>query len=342
MYLHPNAQNHLAFNAEARADDSVAALCFELPLGDSGALPEWIEIIPAGSTVRGRDNRSWQNPDPRAVISETQSRRVDVVVDWEHSTELKAPHGDAAPAAGWLTDWDLRAGAIWARVQWTESGGKSVSSREYRYLSAVFKYNPATGEIRFIKSVGLTNSPNLYVSALNRENQPKAPEETTMDLAKILAALRLSADASADQILTAINQIQQERDTALNQSKTPDLSLFVPRGDYDAALARASNAEQALADRDATALNQQIDTAINQALESGKITPGTAEYHRQQCGTEGGLERFRQFVDAAPAIAPPSKLPATPPSGGETALNREQTQIAGIFGNTAEDLENYS
>lgn len=127
----------------------------------------------------------------------------------------------------------------------------------------------------------------------------------------------------------------------MNRADNPSLEKFVPRADFDAALAKASNAEQALAAIKAEQLDVAVNSAITQALQDGKITPATAEYHKAQCRQEGGLERFTAYCAAAPVIAGGSGLEGKKVDGESKALNAEQQQIATMFGNTVEDLEKY-
>lgn len=339
MYGHPNLTTAMC---AALAPRESMALCFELPA--DGSAPEWVELIPAGPEVVGRDGRRWLFDRPEQVVAASLDGSRDIPLDWEHATELRAPKGETAPAAAWIAQLEVRDGALWGRVEWTERGRQSVAAREYRYLSPVFQFERESKRIARLTSAGLTNSPNLHLTALNRgSNDPKA-EETTMTLPELIRkALGLGEDATVEQAATAINQMKQDRDTALNRAESPSLDKFVPRADYDAALERASNAEKALADKDAAALDADIETAINQALEDGKITPATVEYHKAQCRAEGGLDRFREYVKAAPVIADASGLDGKKPEGEDQgkALNAEQAKIAAMFGNSADDLAKY-
>lgn len=344
MYGHPQ----LAI-AMCQALDPVEglALCFELP--DDGSVPEWIELIPAGERVAGIDGREWINDKPEGVLDyfqALQSRGRDLPIDWEHSTELKAPKGEQAPAAAWGKELQIRdGGAIWARVDWNESGRNSVASREYRYISPVLLFERNTGRIVGIRSVGLTNNPNLHLTALNREVTPASTDdkETDMKLSEaIRKALNLAEDATEEQAIAAINQMQSDRDTALNQAQQPPLDKFVPRADYDTALNRASTAEQKLQEKEKADQEAEIETAINQALQDGKITPATVEYHKAACREEGGLERFQEYVKAAPTVGDDTNLDDKNPGKQDKALNAEQEKVASMFGNTAEDLSKYA
>ena len=325
-----------------------------IDMGDS--LPERVQLIPAGAVV-GRDGRQWVLDDPQAVIDRFVEQGTELPVDIEHSTELRAPKGEPAPAAGWVHQLEVIDGAIWGAVNWNETGRDLVGGKQYRYLSPVILYNPGDGSIKGLTSVALTNRPNLHLPALNfsePENTGSvpfgrgpannkggmAPEEQPM-LKAVLAALGLPEDATEATAVNAVKELNTKLASAMNAQ--PSLEKFVPRADYDQALTRATNAEQQLTTIQKEKLDSEIETAINAALAAGKITPATVDYHRAQCRQEGGLERFAAFVAAAPAIGDPSGLDGKElPGAGTKALNAEQARIAAMFGNTAEDLAKYA
>lgn len=315
-----------------------AALNFEI---SSGTLPEWIEIIPAGQVITGRDGRTWKNSNPQRIAQAFDANQVDIPGDIEHATELKAPNGDAAPAIAWVKELQIRDGAIWGRVEWTEDGQELVTEKKYRYISPVFKYEKGSMEIAQITSFGLTNNPNLFLTALN---QAQTQPEDTMDLKKLAQALGLPENASFEDVLAATNQMKSEHQTALNQAQNPSLDKFVPRADYATMEQRALNAEQSLADNQAKAMNTEIEQTIDQALKDGKIAPSTVDYHKAACQQEGGLERFKDYVQRAPVIADESGLDGKDIGAGsqDKALNAEEKQIAAMFGNSEEDITKYA
>lgn len=302
------------------------ALCFEL----SADVPEWVEVLPPGPSVVGRDGRTWSY-NAAEVMANTQahSKGADLPFDYLHATELKAPLGDDAPASGWAREYRVsERGALEARVDWTAKARNSISEREYRYLSPVFSYDP-TGRIHRFSSFGLTNKPNLLIKALNAEQVPSM-ENNPMLAAAIRAALGLPENATEEQAVAAIQALKDAKETALNSEKTPSLALYVPRADYSNLEKRALNAEEALAQRDKNQLETAINTEIETALKTGKITPATKDYHVKACNQEGGLERFREFVKAAPSVTDPllsDELPKT-----TTALNSEQKDAARLLG----------
>lgn len=336
MYIPPHADT-IALCAALHARAELVALNVELDIANGA--PEWVELIPAGPFVVGRDGRRWLFDQPDAVITNSM-HGTDLPLDWEHSTEIKAKDGEPAPAAAWITSLENRSGALWGRLSWTDRGRASVTSREYRYLSPVFLFEKATQRIQRLKSAGLTNSPNLQLPALNRQ------EETPVKFPQpILAALALAADSTEEQVLTAINAMKSDRDISLNRANNPPappLDKFVPRADFDVALNRATTAEQKLGEVQQKAKDAEIETEISTALKAGKITPATAEYHKAQCRAEGGLERFREFVKAAPAVADPSRLDEQQADATSVAsLNAEEKKVSAMFGNSAEDLQKY-
>lgn len=323
------------------------ALCFELPT--DGDIPEWVPLIPVG-LVEGRDERKWQNNQPDQVILNTKASNREQPLDYEHATELKAPKGEEAPAAGWFSAYRVNAGHIEGRLQLTPRGLQSVQNREYRYLSPVFRYD-AQGNVYDIRSAGLTNTPNLLLPALNQEhphhlntNPNHNQENSAMDLAQLLAALATALNCeinTPEDVLEAIKKQSADLQTAQNREVQPDLTKFVPMDTHNAALQRATNAEQQLADNLKTARNAEIDAALIAAIEAGKIAPASEEFYRTACNAEGGLDQFRAFIESAPSIAQGSGLGGKKPNEPATALNAEQKKIDDAFGNSAEDIAKF-
>lgn len=310
------------------------ALCFEL----SADVPEWVEVLPPGPQVTGRDGRSWTY-DAQQVLAQTLAhvQGADLPFDILHSTELKAPKGEEAPAAGWAREYRINErGAVEARAEWTTKARNSISEREYRYLSPVFVYDDS-GRIHRFTSFGLTNKPNLTLTALNTEN-PTLENHPMLLPEAIRAALGLPENATEADALAAITSLKADKETALNSERAPSLNLYVPREDYNALEKRANNAEQQLVQRDKDALATAINGEIEAALKAGKITPATKAYHVAACQEQGGLERFREYVKAAPSVTAPvlsDELPKT-----TSALNSEQKEAARMLGYTDSEYLN--
>ena len=299
----------------------------------SGQAPEWIPLVPAGQVV-GRDGREWVNDCPQLVLDAFAAGGADLPLDLEHATELKAPQGEPAPAVGWIQELQVRDGQIWGRVEWTDAGRNAVESRAYRYVSPVFVFERASKRVVALTSVGLTNRPNLFLQALNGQ-------EDRMTLEELLAALGLPKGTTFEAALAHIGKLKGDLVTATNAAASPSLDKFVPRADFDTVLARATNAEASL-----TALNQQakdkdIKAAIEKALAEGKITPATVDYHKAQCALEGGLERFAEYCKAAPVIVDPSTMDKKQPGEG-AVIDDVQRAVNAMMGIDDETFKKYN
>lgn len=296
---------------------SYLAINFSLT-GDDG-LPGKLELIPAGE-FSGLDGRSWNNAFPDTVIARTQTVGRDIPIDIEHATELKAPKGESAPAQGWirLDDLEVIDGAIWGTVEWNNSGRALLGDKAYRYYSPAFLFDDQ-GEVRAIKSVGLTNTQNLsQLPALNSQ-QPQGGADDMSLPAAIRQALGLKEDANEADAVQAIGTLKTEHQVALNRAETPDPDKFVTKADYELALNRATTAETALkAVRD-----QEIAAEIDAAVKAGKVAPASKDYHLAICQQEGGLEKFREFIKSAPVLVGPQGV-----GGKKLEGDQEQSKLS--------------
>lgn len=294
--------------------------------------PLWVELIPAGEQINGRDSRAWVNDDPQGIVDAFKANGADLPIDIEHATELKAPNGDPAPAVGWVKALELRdGGAIWGLVEWNNEGRWLMEDKSYKYLSPVFTFDTQTKRILQLYSAGLTNQPNLHLTALNQRIKPTGEDAMTLSLA-ICTALGLSAEATEAQAVSAINQLKDDKDKALNSANSPSLEKFVPRADHDAALNRAQEAENKLKEIEDTALNQQIEDELEKAQKAGAITPATVEYHRACCKQEGGLKRFQEFVQSAPKIGEDTDLDSKAANKQGKGLSEEDKAACHLLG----------
>lgn len=303
-----------------------------LPSGEE--LPEWICLVPAGDVITGRDGREYQNPGPEAIIRAQLDRGVDIPIDIEHATELKASKGEDAPALAWIHIGELedRSGELWGKISWNARGAYTVAERSYRYYSPALVIESPANRILCVKSIGLTNSPNLRLPALNHEELGGEDLEKTPK--NVLTALNLNAEATETEVLSAIATLKANQKVAANAQED-----LVPKADYTLVLNRAETAEAQL-----TALNKQafaakVEAAVNQAVKDGKIAPSSKEYYTTSCNTEEALNRFNDFVKSSPTIvsANAEESPGKKPDGGKVELNDEQRAIAAQLGISVED-----
>ena len=336
------------------------AICMDLTY-QAGSVPDWIQLLPAGEVIEGRDGRTWRNSAPDKVAHASNTSDQAIPIDVEHSTELKAPHGDEAPAHGWIEpgSFTLRNGALWAYVQWNQAGRELIQSRAYRYISPVFEYAPESNEVLRIVSVALTNRPNLRMQALNQQSSlPSSPPPTNLILdARIPQLLGLPGEASMEEVHQALQRAQQslqplglslqsspsEVVAAKERLQTPDPQLYVSAELHRADLARARAAEQRLREREQQERQQAIDTALQTALCQGKILPKQEAAYRVLCSTESGLTHFRSLMDDAPErLAPtPASTLATSSSQARSPLDLSEVERA-ICQKTGKDPETFA
>jgi phage I-like protein len=156
--------------------------------------PEWIELIPAGkfSAVDGRG--PFENGDPDSIVAASVAKmpQVGLVLDYDHATDLAAPEGRPAPAAGWLKQFKVESGAIFARIEWTADAAEAVKEKKYRYVSPVFEHSK-DGKVERILRAALTNNPALInLPALAHAApgvQRMAKEEKRPKLSEVMATL---------------------------------------------------------------------------------------------------------------------------------------------------------
>ncbi len=110
-------------------------LAHALNFTEDGGVPEWIMLVPAGDKINGRDGRWFANTQPDLVIERFVNDGGELVIDYEHATEIWPE--DANPAAGWIKALEKRSGAIWGQVDWTDRASSMISQKEYRFISPV-------------------------------------------------------------------------------------------------------------------------------------------------------------------------------------------------------------
>jgi phage I-like protein len=275
----------------------------------------WIMLVPAGGQVRGRDGRTFKNPDPHAVVAAFAKEGRAVPIDINHAQFLKAPAGEESPAAGWIEELEVRDGAIWGCVEWTKIGLNALGDKSYRYISPALI---APGEtIIGIAGAGLVNRPNFNMPALNSEEEPTA--------AALAEKLGLPAGASLGDIVAAVDALKRN-------AATPEaLALAVEQRDKAVADLNA----RLEAERQAEAT-----TLVEQAVKDGKIAPATKGDYLALCASRDGLEAVKCIIAKQVSFFAKSGLDDRPPGavGDGVALNAQLREIAEKMGTSHEAI----
>jgi len=264
--------------------------------GDSTpAAPEWIELLPAG-VFYGRDGRGpFRLDDPAAVIHSTTALQMNagLPIDYDHATDFGAPEGRPAPAAGWIRELEVRAGAVWGRVEWTVRAADSIVAREYRYVSPVFQFDPNNGVVTRLLRAGLTNNPNLHLTAIAAsQNAAAGSKDNSMDFpTELRELLHLAEDATAAEILNRVRDLQAGDDETAAHAQDP--AHFVAIAEFERALSEL-NALKAERSRDRAA------STVEDAIRGGKIAPAQREWAIAYCAADA--RGFQTFAAKQPSI----------------------------------------
>ena len=87
--------------------------------------------IPAGE-VEALDGRRFVNDDAQAIVDAFTKQGLDLPVDFEHASEVTRGSGTKYRVAGYIKELQVRDGALYARIEWSEIGRTSIESGEYK------------------------------------------------------------------------------------------------------------------------------------------------------------------------------------------------------------------
>jgi len=325
------------------------------PLGD---LPYRFRIFAAGEgTARwaSGDTATFIMDDAAAemVVSTFKSDGHDLVIDWEHQSEggLFASPTGLAPAAGWITslEWVPNDG-LYADVSWTSSGADRLKLREYRFFSPVFALDSENNRIIELFSVALTNTPAILrsepIAATRvRGDLIMTPEEL---IAAIKDALGLAAEATGDDLLAAIAEIQQALADAVTtepapadapaepaapaeaSATTPDPDKWVAASTFTA---RVSELQGRLDALQAAESDRARSAFIERGLEAGKIVAATRAIW--ETVFDNDAEHRDKRLEDAPVIASTTSV-----TGGAT--NTPKTTRASTIGEARAEYEEHA
>lgn len=308
--------------------------------------------------------------DGQRIVAALTAQADAAVIDYEHATLKSREAGNKAPAAGWFKTAEWRDDGLWlVNVDWTAAAAQMIADKEYRYLSPVFSYDQTTGRVLKVVMAALTNyagidgltdlaalaaevfeTETLEASPMNEElmerlcwmlNMPvgSTVEDVLAQLKKITDQLKAGGTATAangfDLAAHLASSGEQIAALTAQVGAAPDPEKFVPL----AVVAELRTANAALtaqvADLAAGGAVAALNTVIEGALASGKLTPAMEPWARELGGKN--LAALTAFVDAAPAVVTPgtSQTGGTAPSGsgtGVAALSADTKKICSQLG----------
>lgn len=292
----------------------IAICAFEL----SGQGPE-VQLLPAG-TFRAKDGRPDNAPHWKldATIAErviaASSAANALVIDYEHQTLNSDKNGQAAPAAGWFEGSKMvfkeGIGLFATGVKWTEKARQMIEADEYRYISAVFAFEPGTGLVKRIFNAALTNNPALegmqeVESRAAAKFLPNEEDSTVELLIAICKALGLDEKIGETEAVNAVVALKSKCDgletTATDLAKAlgldkdkvdakqitdavAALKSNTGSGDVDlsqyAPIETMKNMQSELAALKGTLNDRDVDDLVNEAMSDGKLLPAQEKWAR--------------------------------------------------------------
>lgn len=175
----------------------------------AGETIENVQICPVGDFPNGdREQHCTLEALENVARQWKEDGEKEILVDFEHNSEAGGTSDTSA--AAWVTNLrvDGERGLV-GDFKLTDVGAEAISNRRLRFLSVAWLVNKETREPMVIRSIALTNKPNIPVApVLNRAeaggNNVEEKKGPNMD--KLKEALGLPADATEDMILAAAQE----------------------------------------------------------------------------------------------------------------------------------------
>lgn len=361
--MHRALQQIAALSAAALpAGMRVAMLSASMPLGGAGPV---VQLLPAGS-FSSRDGRpgpgkSWTLTDDmgHAIAAELASIAAGAafLFDYDHQTLRAAENGIEAPAAGWATAFEWRAGqGLFATdVRWTEAAKARIDAQEYRYVSPVLTYD-AAGNVTGVLMAAITNYPGLLgmqplaaalQAVFDRHNSTQEPHPMNELLKKLLARLGLDATADEATALSAVDKlIESSTKAAIPGVLAYELGIKTTDDARTAVAALSARVRSAtephiqtiallqgqLAALTAEANAGKVAAMVDKAVADGKLVPALREWAVDLGKSD--VAALQSMIDKMPAmpIGVPQSGGREPAPASVAALTADAGNVARAFG----------
>lgn len=180
-----------------------------------------------------------------------------------------------------------------------------LKTSEYRYISPVFEYDRASGELLDIRMAALTNDPGLDGMAAVALTAALAGLTTSgddhMSLAEIIKALGLPPESDEASALVALTALKAQADAALKTpipqgwETKPDPAKYVP-------IAAVETLQQQVAVLSATVRDAEVTKVVDAAEAAGKLVTPDLKAWATDLGRKD-LAALKAWVEKSPVIA---------------------------------------
>lgn len=335
---------------------SVAACAFA---GDGARLvaADRVQLFPAGE-FRALDGRPHDCPCWRMdaavaarLIAAADARQTPYVLDYDHASLTAASTGARAPAAAWWhsLEWVEGVGLFGVGVEWTAAAADMVAAGEYRFVSPVFSYDPATGAVVALINAGLTNNPALdgladvaqvVAASLLVPAQPLEEPQVDELVEQLRWLLNLPVGATVDDIKAQLQKLMEQLGTtptaaaafdltghvaALSARATqPDPALFVP-------VAVHKEVADSLAALSLQVRTDKVGALVTAALADARLLPAQESWARDLGMAD--VSKLEQFLATAQPLTALSRMQSAViqrPAGEVDASNARSLATAAL------------
>jgi phage I-like protein len=346
---------------------NIAILGAELITQDNGL----VQLLPAGkfNAVDGRPadvaGNHWLMDKIafESLKANTPHKEGDLVIDYEHQT-LKAPvNGQPAIASGFFNIDDvsfIEGKGLFIKPKWTDKAQAHLSAGEYKYISAVFGYDPITGRPSYLHSAALVNRPgvdgmkpltqlaaDLYLNTKKlQKTHYNNQEDTAVNpiLLAILQALGIKVDGDLPSEPAALSAFQTKVTTALatlqaDAGKVPELNnqiTALSAGQVDPSkyvpIAAINELQTTVAALQAQVSGGEVDKLVKQGLEDGRIIASMEDWAKD-LGKQS-IAQLQAYLDKSAPIAALSGKQT-----GHLNLDADGNKLTGVAALSAEDKD---
>lgn len=237
-----------------------------------------------------------------SIVAAFESVGNDIMIDYEHGNEFATGPDDGGRAAGWIPQLEIRDDGLYAvNVRWTDRAAELLRSREYRYRSPHFTYDPESMRVVALLDDSLVNTPgSVGITPLaakrgdaatdggaNTNTSTETPEEAIGMDERITEALGTS---DVDEAVAAVASMKATIETAQADSAKV-------KADLDASDALITDVMAAVACESRDGLVGAVKAAIDASAKVQSLTEEVETLRREKNEAEkAGLIEAGNFA----------------------------------------------
>lgn len=215
-------------------------------------------------------------------------------------------------AYGWIENMRVTDEGLHLSAKWSDTGRELVENAHFKFYSPLWWTRKVKGGIRpvALKSMGLTNDPNIPVPALANEYESQTEEPMDKEL---LAALGLEEGATVEDAMVAITALKEaaQKPAESEEEKPAESEEEKPAETEEEKPAESEVAKPAESEEEKPAENERVTdlearlgvavaNAVDQAVATGRLTPAEADAKRTELLAANDLAAALQELGKLP------------------------------------------